>query len=939
MDPLSITAAVASLLKLTASIALELKKFHDDAKEVDKTLKILLRDVERFDVVLHSMRDTFAVITAQQTTTGFAGALWGNVAQSLQDGVRVMQEFDVKLQDINKERRFLNHARKQLRLNFAGDDIDAFRLQVGSFRDCLSLSMSAIIIHNQIFIPMATQPAVQPPDLSQLEHDIRRIANEMNSKIQALQSSPSDQIVANRSDQASGGALTGPSGSVQDAGSVQMVASGQDNSPAQSQTPASSGSQVVPVMTANSVPVSNEDVQEAKSSNEIASGAELPKLPSLQRTASLATRRTKSIDEIIQTTNSRIVVLSNLRNCVQASADIVSTASSMAASEQAKDNASVIGGSDFGDCFPPVASLTMMRWLDTATIDEEAELGARPDSAADSTGSDGKVIDSDPEEDLDDALAAALLGAAKKELERGEDITAEKMFKDCVTRTARDASASSQSKQKLSDTVHIAAVNHLYRLYERQARWLDAKDCWSQILNHKQRSAGIGFVQATNDLLVLARLMQLAGEIVECRLYARQALQACKRARNTAEEQECLHFLVQTYDSADTEYAAYSFMLDNVMAKRMDSIRLSKSATELGSSKPDITRPSRSQTPQTSQALTYVRLAYASQGLQGQPSVDAKKEAAGPPAQLAQSVTRGEEDFKSPIQLSRTVSAAYQDEIFDPANPRSGPRSATQSISPAIPEATRVPPSSVDERLRELDSNREASLSYYQTLASLRAHGASPQDGQYPCLKPDCNERFHDYRQYEEHCKNAHLIILRQPSSTRSTASKHIQAGLTHGTTSRSLPQHKSKSSATGSKASKRLQAESYFDVNHELLTHDAKSSKTGSKSIAAVSACPVIDCPFYSSSEAARYLHVQQKHQPGWFASLKVYDQGRAVDTNETQKLLERLSARKGTIDRRRIKHKWVPIPEGSSERRHIAFVGCAGAGKSSLISYVACS
>ncbi|KAK3050462.1 hypothetical protein LTR09_008373 [Extremus antarcticus] len=195
-DGLSIATGVVALLQVTATVANELKKFHDGASIVHKTISDLEKDIDSLNRVLESMRQTFEHITAEQSGgTGHVGSLWDNVARAIQDSKAVLGELQTLIGEINKDGSFLDEHRKQLRLNRAQERIIRFRLHIHSYRDGLQLSMQTIILLNQLSYSKSTEMKVLP-SLNELHDDVRRIALDLNQRIESLQATvytPQDQ--------------------------------------------------------------------------------------------------------------------------------------------------------------------------------------------------------------------------------------------------------------------------------------------------------------------------------------------------------------------------------------------------------------------------------------------------------------------------------------------------------------------------------------------------------------------------------------------------------------------------------------------------------------------------------------------------------------------------------------------------------------------------
>jgi uncharacterized protein YoxC len=190
-DPLSITTGVFALLSVAFTVTKELKKLHDGATVVQRTISELENDVSGLTRVLESMRDAFGRITAEHGT-GHIANLWDNVAKSIEDGKRILGELAALIQDISKESKFLDDHRKQLRLNRAEDKIRSFRVHIQSYRDTLHISLQAILLWNQTSYQKQVDQVL--PNLSDLHNEVRRIAKDLNQRIDLLQKLMQSQV-------------------------------------------------------------------------------------------------------------------------------------------------------------------------------------------------------------------------------------------------------------------------------------------------------------------------------------------------------------------------------------------------------------------------------------------------------------------------------------------------------------------------------------------------------------------------------------------------------------------------------------------------------------------------------------------------------------------------------------------------------------------------
>ncbi|KAK5724046.1 cell division cycle-related protein [Elasticomyces elasticus] len=183
-EPLSIATGVASLLKITWTVGVELKAFRDGVKVVSAKLDGLVKDVEGLRSVLESMQVTFENITAVHGT-GHIGSHWQNIAQALEDGRELVGQLRDELAKVNKTTTFLDGPRKQFRLNMATETIAAHRVSIQSYRDALQLSLQTVMLWNQVSQNEVSEQVL--PTLSELQNDVRRIALEMNERIAKLQ--------------------------------------------------------------------------------------------------------------------------------------------------------------------------------------------------------------------------------------------------------------------------------------------------------------------------------------------------------------------------------------------------------------------------------------------------------------------------------------------------------------------------------------------------------------------------------------------------------------------------------------------------------------------------------------------------------------------------------------------------------------------------------
>ncbi|KAJ4335350.1 hypothetical protein N0V95_008925 [Ascochyta clinopodiicola] len=319
MDPFSITASVVTLIQVSAQVTVLVKQFRDEVNVVDTTLNGILNDVDGFQQVLESMKETFAQedIQAEVQTTGHVGSHWKNLARSLSDGEGTLDQLRSLLTTVSKSTSFLDATRKQLRLKSAIAQISGFREQIQSYRAALQLSLSTVIVWSQVTLQKSTAklPEKIIPNLNKLYDEIRNLGADLNAKIEKLEGT-----VVNQGFHA----------------------------------------------------------------------------------------------------ESELISLTNLKECVESAADVVSTASTTLGPE-GSERASAKYGSDFGDVFKKESNETMQRWMSSNTVYEFDDVEAPTlDPSETSTGDALTVYESDSDSDIDNELVRALFNNGKRRKEQGD---------------------------------------------------------------------------------------------------------------------------------------------------------------------------------------------------------------------------------------------------------------------------------------------------------------------------------------------------------------------------------------------------------------------------------------------------------------------------------------------------------------------------------------
>jgi hypothetical protein len=151
MDPLSITVSVLTLITISAQVSGLARQFRDEVNVVDTTLNGILNDVDGFQQVLESMKETFDQkdIRGDLRTTGHVGSHWNNLSRSLSDGENTLEQLRSLIVSVSRSAKFLDAPRKHLRFKSAIAQIAEFREQIQSYRAALQLSLSTVILYVQ----------------------------------------------------------------------------------------------------------------------------------------------------------------------------------------------------------------------------------------------------------------------------------------------------------------------------------------------------------------------------------------------------------------------------------------------------------------------------------------------------------------------------------------------------------------------------------------------------------------------------------------------------------------------------------------------------------------------------------------------------------------------------------------------------------------------
>lgn len=247
---------------------------------------------------------------------------------------------------------------------------------------------------------------------------------------------------------------------------------------------------------------------------------------------------------------SELISMTNLKECVESAADVVSTASTTLGPE-GSEKTSVKYGSDFGDVFKKGSNETMQRWMSSNTVYEFDDVEApTQDPSEASTGDALTVYESDSESDIENELVRALFNNGKKRKEQGDLHGAERHLRNCLSRFP---SNSSFTPLALSQTTVITGVSKaellelLTETYCLQGSWTQAKLTMKEKLAITERQTGKKSERFLWDSFRLCEILTNTKDYAEAHLHGRQSLRGFRKLRETGHDgyEKTLALLIQ----------------------------------------------------------------------------------------------------------------------------------------------------------------------------------------------------------------------------------------------------------------------------------------------------------------------------------------------------------------------------------------------------------
>ncbi|KAI4710663.1 hypothetical protein J4E89_004251 [Alternaria sp. Ai002NY15] len=155
MDPFSITLGVVTLTTLASKAGIELKKLRSGAAEATNNVNAMLADLKALKTVLDLIEDGFEDLDSRAPLTGYIGSHWSALQTTLGDGCESLQKLESLLVLVNKDVRYLDSARRALRLKEANDQIIMYRQEIQAYRDALQLSFHSTSkgIFSEVYVP------------------------------------------------------------------------------------------------------------------------------------------------------------------------------------------------------------------------------------------------------------------------------------------------------------------------------------------------------------------------------------------------------------------------------------------------------------------------------------------------------------------------------------------------------------------------------------------------------------------------------------------------------------------------------------------------------------------------------------------------------------------------------------------------------------------
>jgi hypothetical protein len=221
--------------------------------------------------------------------------------------------------------------------------------------------------------------------------------------------------------------------------------------------------------------------------------------------------------------DTQLLALKNLSNCIQSAASVVSSASTTLGVEHV-DHVSITHSSEFGDLFPSEPGETMLRWMSSNTVYEfEEEPTAEPSSRQHKVRSDyprpvegsPEPEQSDSDTDLEMEIVQALLKRGKEKFQAKDFGAAERLFRNCLTRISSNLSIVSLHHIPRSKTEIMALLLDIYLAEEK---WDEAQSLLLEKIGVGSRDKSSENGRVLKDILTLIDVLIHKSSYAVCQI-------------------------------------------------------------------------------------------------------------------------------------------------------------------------------------------------------------------------------------------------------------------------------------------------------------------------------------------------------------------------------------------------------------------------------------
>jgi hypothetical protein len=156
MDPISIIAASATLVRLCATTSGYIFTFVTNANNVDTAITTLGVEVTSLSQVLSSIHDSFSdsslANAALSSQTGHEAQHWINVQRSMDDCKDTLENLVRVLENVRRgSGGFLARAlRSQISFKMSSAEIASLKQQIAAYRQTMQLSLQLITVHTSL---------------------------------------------------------------------------------------------------------------------------------------------------------------------------------------------------------------------------------------------------------------------------------------------------------------------------------------------------------------------------------------------------------------------------------------------------------------------------------------------------------------------------------------------------------------------------------------------------------------------------------------------------------------------------------------------------------------------------------------------------------------------------------------------------------------------